>query len=67
MRIVWMPFIYAMNAWLGLRFRETTVFWNSIRDLYEARRPTARSHSAACARLAVTLQRGRLGFAVRLT
>lgn len=35
-RIVWMVPLYAVQSWLSLRFRESRVYIDAIRDLYEA-------------------------------
>ncbi|OQV15313.1 Transmembrane protein 184C [Hypsibius exemplaris] len=35
-RILWMPPIYAMDAWLSLRFPEGAIYCDTLRELYEA-------------------------------
>ncbi|XP_053399319.1 transmembrane protein 184C-like [Mercenaria mercenaria] len=35
-RIIWMVPIYALNAWFALRFKETAIYLDTIRECYEA-------------------------------
>jgi len=35
-RILWMVPIYAIQSWLSLRFRESRIYIDTLRDLYEA-------------------------------
>ena len=35
-RILWMVPLYAIQSWLSLRFRESRIYIDTIRDLYEA-------------------------------
>lgn len=35
-RILWMVPIYALNAWLALRFKEIAIYLDTIRECYEA-------------------------------
>lgn len=35
-RIIWMVPIYALNAWFALRFKETAIYLDTVRECYEA-------------------------------
>ena len=35
-RILWMPCVYGLDAWLALRFKETSIVFDTLRECYEA-------------------------------
>lgn len=35
-RILWIVPIYSIDSWLGLRFPTTAIYWNTVREVYEA-------------------------------
>jgi Organic solute transporter Ostalpha len=35
-RILWMPCVYGLDAWLALRFKDSSVVFDALRECYEA-------------------------------
>ena len=35
-RIRWMPCVYGLDAWLALRFKESSIVFDTLRECYEA-------------------------------
>lgn len=35
-RILWIVPIYSIDSWMGLKFPQTAIYWNTLREVYEA-------------------------------
>ena len=35
-RILWMPCVYGLASWLGLRFKDAAIYFDTMRECYEA-------------------------------
>ena len=35
-RIMWMPMVYGLTSWLGLRFKDAAIYFDTLRECYEA-------------------------------